>query len=76
MVLVDYLIQKTVLSQGKLLVLSAASRPTFNFDFFDRSESVFRKVFADAGLTIIRREVQMGFPAGQSHRLIGVKPAC
>ncbi|KAK4703588.1 hypothetical protein P7C70_g2631, partial [Phenoliferia sp. Uapishka_3] len=28
-----------------------------------RSDKVFRKVFADAGLTIIRRELQKGFPA-------------
>ncbi|KAM0753902.1 hypothetical protein T439DRAFT_322787 [Meredithblackwellia eburnea MCA 4105] len=29
---------------------------------FTRSDKVFRQVFADAGLTLIRREVQQGFP--------------
>lgn len=30
-----------------------------------RSDKVFRKIFADADLTIIRREVQKGFPKGE-----------
>lgn len=29
-----------------------------------RSDKVFRKVFEDAGLTVIRKETQKGFPVG------------
>lgn len=29
-----------------------------------RSDKAFRKIFVDAGLTLVRREIQQGFPKG------------